>query len=92
MLTATPSFYPPESKSGRIGARRRKLPSCDISASLLWRWLPVENPTATAIYPDGVPDCANVTGADRHLVVQVGKLIEDRVQRQVKVLPAASDD
>jgi hypothetical protein len=51
---------------------------------------PVENATATAVYPDGVPDYAHVTGADGHLVVEVGEPVEDRVQRQVKVLPAAN--
>jgi hypothetical protein len=53
--------------------------------------LPVENPTATAIYPDGVPDYAHVTGADGHLVVQVGEPIKNRTRRHVRVLPAASE-
>ena len=51
---------------------------------------PVENPTATVVYPDGVPDYAHATGADGHLVVRVGEPVEDRVQRRVTVLPAAS--
>lgn len=52
--------------------------------------LPAEDSTATAIYPDGVPDYAQVTGADGHLVVEIGEPVEDRVQRTVKVLPAAN--
>ena len=49
--------------------------------------LPVETPTATAIYPDGVPDYADTTAQDGQLVVQVGEPVEGRVQRRVKVLP-----
>ena len=53
---------------------------------------PVDDPAATAIYPDGVPDYANATGEDGHLVVRVGEPVEDRGQRRVKVLPANSQD
>jgi hypothetical protein len=53
---------------------------------------PVENPAATAIYPDGVPDYANTTAQDGHLVVRVGEPVEDRIQRRVQVLPVDVED
>jgi hypothetical protein len=53
---------------------------------------PVDTPAATAIYPEGVPDYANTTAKDGHLVVQVGEPVENRVQRRVRVLPTDSQD
>jgi len=52
---------------------------------------PLDALAATAIYPDGVPDYANATGEDGHLVVRVGEPVEDRVQRRVKVLPVEGE-
>jgi len=53
---------------------------------------PVETPSATAIYPDGVPDYADTTAQDGNLVVRVGEPVEDRGQRRVKVLPRKEQD
>ncbi len=48
---------------------------------------PIEKPTATAIYPDGVPDYAHAAESDGQLIVQVGEKVEGRNERQVKLLP-----
>ena len=53
---------------------------------------PVDDPSATAVYPEGVPDYANTTAQDGYLIVKVGKPVEDRVQRRVKVLPVEVED
>ena len=53
---------------------------------------PVENPAATAIYPDGVPDYANTAAQDGGLVITVGELVEGRTARRVRVLPEESQD
>jgi len=48
---------------------------------------PVENPTATAVYPNGVPDYAEAVAGDNQVLVRVGNPVE-RTERQVKLLPA----
>jgi hypothetical protein len=45
------------------------------------------HPSATAVYPKGVPDHADAVARDGQLVVRVGEPIADRKQRQVKLLP-----
>ena len=46
----------------------------------------VENPTARAVYPNGVPDYAEATGRDNDVVVMVGEPIEGRTERKVQLL------
>jgi hypothetical protein len=53
---------------------------------------PVDNPAATAIYPDGVPDYADTAAQDGKLVIRVGEPVNNRTARRVKVLPANSQD
>ena len=48
----------------------------------------VSNPSATAIYPDGVPDYADCVAKDGSLVVTVGEPVKNRNQRRVKVIEA----
>lgn len=45
----------------------------------------VENPSATAVYPKGVPDYAETVVDNGRLVVEVGKPVE-RTERQVRLL------
>ena len=49
---------------------------------------PVKDATATAIYPDGVPDYANAIAVDGALVVRVGEKVANRAKRRVRLLPA----
>jgi hypothetical protein len=48
-----------------------------------------KNPTATAIYPKGVPDYADVLVKDGTLVVTVGQPVDGREKRQIKVIATA---
>jgi hypothetical protein len=48
----------------------------------------VKNPTAEAIYPKGVPDYADSVAKDGSLVVTVGKPVEGRTKRRVKLIGA----
>jgi hypothetical protein len=53
---------------------------------------PVENVTASAVYPKGVPDYADAVGKDNAIVITVGKPVENRGKRQVELIakkPAA---
>ena len=47
---------------------------------------PVETLAATAVYPQRVPDYAEVTAKGRTLVVEVGRPVLNRTQRQVPLL------
>jgi hypothetical protein len=47
---------------------------------------PIENPSATAIYPKDVPDYAEAVAKDGRIVVKIGKPME-RSARQVRLLP-----
>ena len=47
----------------------------------------VEKPSATAVYPDGVPNYAEAVAQDGQLVVKVGEPVPDRKQRWVELLP-----
>ncbi len=49
---------------------------------------PVKGATATAIYPDGVPDYADATAVDGALVIRVGVKVANRTKRRVRLLPA----
>ena len=49
---------------------------------------PVKGATATAIYPDGVPDYADATAVDGALVIRVGEKVANRTKRRVRLLPA----
>jgi hypothetical protein len=49
--------------------------------------MPVEKPSATAVYPERVPDYADAVAQNGQLVVTVGKPVPDRKQRQVELLP-----
>jgi hypothetical protein len=44
------------------------------------------NPTAEATYPKGVPDYADGVAKDGSLVITVGKPVQDRNQRRVKLI------
>lgn len=46
---------------------------------------PIGSASSTAIYPKGVPDYANVIKAKDGLLVEVGKFVADRKQRQVEL-------
>jgi hypothetical protein len=48
---------------------------------------PVEKPSATAVYPKGVPDFAEAVAQDGQLVVKVGEPVQDRKERRVELLP-----
>jgi hypothetical protein len=47
----------------------------------------VEKPTATAVYPKGVPDYAEAVAQDGQVVVKVGEPVLDRKERRVELLP-----
>jgi len=47
----------------------------------------VEKPTATAVYPKGIPDYAESVAQDGRLVVKVGESVPDRKERRVRLLP-----
>ncbi len=47
----------------------------------------VEKPTATAVYPKGVPDYAETVAQDGRVVVKVGQPVQ-RKSRQVRLLPS----
>jgi hypothetical protein len=46
----------------------------------------IEHPSATAVYPQDVPDYADAVGEDHKVVVTVGRLVE-RKTRRVRLLP-----
>jgi hypothetical protein len=48
---------------------------------------PVEVISAEAIYPKGVPDYADAEAHDGTLVITVGKPVEDRTKRTVRLIP-----
>ena len=43
-------------------------------------------PAVEAIYPKGVPDYAEATANDGMVVIEVGKPIENRVERKVQLV------
>jgi hypothetical protein len=45
-----------------------------------------KNPSADAIYPEGVPDYADVVAKEGSLVVAVGQPVEGREKRQVRLI------
>jgi hypothetical protein len=47
----------------------------------------IDKLTATAHYPDGVPDFANAVAREKSLVVHVGEKVADRQQRAIPLLP-----
>ena len=47
---------------------------------------PVDKPSATAVYPKGVPDYAEAVARDGQLVVQVGEPVSNRQDRRVELL------
>jgi len=48
---------------------------------------PVVKPSATAVYPQRVPDYAVAVVQDGQLVVKVGGPVPDRKERRVELLP-----
>jgi hypothetical protein len=48
---------------------------------------PVEVTSAEAIYPKGVPDYADTVAKDGRLEITVGKPVEDRTKRTVRLIP-----
>jgi hypothetical protein len=65
-----------------------KIPQVQVTfGNLRVNGQPVENPRATAIYPQGVPDYAEAVADDGQLVIEVGNKVEGRQVRQVKLLP-----
>ena len=48
---------------------------------------PVVKPSATAVYPQRVPDYAVAVAQDGQLVVKVGEPVPDRKERRVELLP-----
>ena len=47
----------------------------------------IDKPSATAVYPQGVPDYAAASASEGSLVVRVGEKVEDRQERNVNLLP-----
>jgi len=47
---------------------------------------PVDKPSATAVYPKGVPDYAEAVVRDGQLVVRVGEPVSNRQDRRVELL------
>jgi hypothetical protein len=70
----------------------RRRPVADIPKVMVTLGPPVvngkraKNPTALAIYPKGVPDYADTVAKDGSLVITVGKPVEGRGKRQVKLI------
>ena len=48
---------------------------------------PVEVSSAEAVYPKGVPDYADAVAKDDQLVITVGKPVEGRTKRSVRLIP-----
>ncbi len=48
---------------------------------------PVEVTSAEAVYPKGVPDYADAVAKDNQLVITVGKPVEGRTKRSVRLIP-----
>ena len=72
----------------------RRRPAADIPKVTVTFGPPVvngtaaKNPTAEAIYPKGVPNYADAVAKDGSLVITVGKPVEERVKRRVKLIDA----
>ena len=49
---------------------------------------PVEATSAEAVYPKGVPDYADAVAGDNQLVITVGRRVEGRTERSVRLIPA----
>lgn len=47
---------------------------------------PLKDPPVEAIYPKGVPDYANAKAHEGSVVIEVGKAVENRVKRQVRLI------
>jgi hypothetical protein len=50
--------------------------------------MPVEKPSAIAVYPKRIPDYAEAAVEDNQLVVTVGRPVPERKERRVELLPA----
>lgn len=48
---------------------------------------PIEKPSATAVYPNKVPDYADASADKGQIVVRVGEKVTERATREVKLLP-----
>jgi hypothetical protein len=48
---------------------------------------PIDKPSASAVYPQGVPDFAAASASAGALVVRIGEKVEDRQKRNVDLLP-----
>jgi hypothetical protein len=49
---------------------------------------PVEVSSAEAVYPKGIPDFADAVAKDNRLIIEVGKPVEGRTKRSVRLIPA----
>jgi hypothetical protein len=49
------------------------------------------NPSAVAVYPKGVPDCADTVAKDGSLVVTVGQPVEGREKRRVTLIKSKEE-
>jgi len=47
----------------------------------------LDSPSVEAVYQDGVPDYANATAGEDSVVIEVGRPVEGRTERSVKLLP-----
>lgn len=80
---------------GRLGKRGggplilpEEIPKVTVTfGNLRVNGTPVEKPSATAVYPRGVPDYAEAVAQDGQLVVKVGEPVPERKERRVKLLP-----
>lgn len=51
---------------------------------------PIGQPSVSAIYPKGVPDFAEAAAAGGRIVITVGREVQHRTKRRVKLLPLAA--
>ncbi len=69
-----------------------KIPRCTVTfGNLRVNGVPVENATATAFYPKGVPDYADARGEEGRVVVEVGQRVE-HAERSARLLTAGKPE